>query len=141
MTWQQAESQRRQFSRRETNRQAMAAIPGYPMLPCEIRNVSEGGALIAFDNGFVPDKPFRLLIDGAGLNIRCEVRHATKQGIGVRFFSIPDGVQLIQYLYQEPVQAPSAFTVEVQTSVAISNRDLRDGLLAARTAASVDTTA
>jgi hypothetical protein len=139
VTWHQADSQRRQFGRRDTSTRAVASIPGHASIPCELRNVSEGGALVAFDDGFVPNRPFKLLIDGTTFNILCEVRHHSKHGVGVRFLNQKDGTQLMRHLYPEPVsQSESTWKAEPdnagETPAVIGNRELREGLIAAREA-------
>jgi hypothetical protein len=124
-------SQRRQFSRRDTSRSAIASIPGFAPAACELRNVSEGGALIAFGNGYVPERPFRLTIEG--MTLACEVRHSSANGIGVRFLNLSEGTALIKQLYQQPVTAPELWKPETETqTAAVSVRSLREGLRVAR---------
>lgn len=131
MSSQQLGSQRRQFSRRDTSRSAIALIAGFAPVTCELRNVSEGGALIAFGNSYVPDKPFRLTIEG--MTLSCEVRHSSSNGIGVRFLNLSDGMLLIKQLYQQPVAAPSQWKPETEVqSAPVSGRSLREGLRVAR---------
>jgi hypothetical protein len=134
------ETQRRQFGRRETCTRAIATLPGFGPVACELRNVSEGGALLVFERGEVPKRPFRIEVDGTHLNIFCEVRHAGKHGVGVRFLNQKDGILLIAALYPavEPVKGANLFTPQVveadSTVSSISNRDLRDAVNQARIA-------
>lgn len=140
MSLHQSERQRRQFGRREASTHAIASVPGRASVVCEIKNVSEGGALIVFDDTYVPNRPFRLLIDGMSLNLLCEVRHQGKYGVGVRFLNPQDGVLLMRHLYPETVmQDQSTWKADAapagnETPVLVSNRELREGLIAAREA-------
>jgi PilZ domain len=136
MSWDQADVQRRQFGRRDTNVRATALVPGYAPIVCELRNVSEGGALLVFEGVTVPSRPFRLLIDGTDLSLPCEVRHSGKNGTGVRFLSLQAGARLMGHLYREPLQASLQWGPDAETDavVAIGARDLRDGIQSARLA-------
>ncbi len=141
MTWHQAGSQRRQFGRRDTSTRAVVSIPGHASISCEIKNVSEGGALVAFDDGFVPNRLFKLMIDGTAFNILCEVRHHSKHGVGVRFLNQKDGTQLMRHLYPDPLQqTESSWKADPdyaasESPAVVGNRELREGLMAAREAA------
>lgn len=123
---------RRQFGRRETSRTAIATIAGSTPIACMIRNLSEGGALLDFPEGIVPDRPFRLAIDGTPFNLFCEVRHHGAYGVGVRFLNPADGKRLMTALYPEqsaqPINAAPSATRPHEprtTSASVSNRELR----------------
>jgi len=128
---------RRQFGRRETSRGAVATIAGNVAISVVIRNISEGGALLSFPDGFVPDKPFRLAVDKTDFNLFCEVRHHGAYGVGVRFLNSAEGNRLMNHLYPEQTASgaeaahPNARMEETQPSgTAISNRELRQMVLA-----------
>lgn len=95
---------RRQFGRRDTDRSANAIVSGRSAIKCAVRNLSEGRALIQFPDLFVPNRPFRLDIEGAPISLLCEVRHSGKYGVGVKFLNPADGPALIRHLYPSASQ-------------------------------------
>jgi hypothetical protein len=76
--------ERRAFGRRRTNIRANVRI-GYRVVTCTIKDISEGGALLEFDEHLElsarvwlswPDQPNELV---------CEVRHSRNNSAGVQF--------------------------------------------------------
>lgn len=94
-----ANRQRRQFGRRDIDRNASATLAGGVSVACVIRNVSEGGALIVFPGNLVPDGPFRLTVEETRDTLVCEVRHQGPDGCGVRFLNGAEGLRLINHLH------------------------------------------
>ena len=84
--------ERRQFGRRQTNVHAYISTRGRPLLPCVMRDISEGGALLEVHHPeWVPSR-FRLLIETMRVEVDCEVAHRTDVAVGVRF-AIPGSVR------------------------------------------------
>ncbi len=77
--------ERRQFGRRNTCLHGWIVLDGRPRLPCLVRNVSEGGALLECAVPKVMPFRFSLVIDCKGFQAWCETRHHTEQWMGVRF--------------------------------------------------------
>lgn len=75
---------RRVFGRRRTNIQASVRI-GYRIVPCTIKDLSEGGALLEFETQM--DLPARLWLSWPGQSneVVCEVRHTRRNSAGVQF--------------------------------------------------------
>jgi len=78
-------SERRQFGRRTTCIHGWVAIEGRQKLPCLVRNVSEGGALLEFEVPKNMPFMFRLVIDSKGFDAHCEMRHHGPGWMGVQF--------------------------------------------------------
>jgi hypothetical protein len=80
--------ERRQFGRRQTNVHGWIVLDGKRRLPCIVRNVSEGGALLELD---VPKSLpfwFNLVVECKGFEARCEIRHSNETSLGVRFVRV-----------------------------------------------------
>lgn len=80
-----AQHDRRQFGRRESTIHAVALVGGRAPAHCVVRNFSEKGALLEFNNRFEPPFRFRLVIDSKDVDLVCEVRHQGSHGVGVHF--------------------------------------------------------
>lgn len=130
----QPDTQRRQFGRREDARAAIALLQGGQSVACTVENISEAGALVAFPNGPIPARSFRLTIDGAPITMVCEPRHSQEARVGVKFLNQSDGVRLMAFLHPMPpsnsaeIIAPS---LDRPSTIAThsSNRDLRQQVL------------
>lgn len=88
--------ERRQFGRRKTCIHGWVAVDGRVKLPCLVRNVSKGGALLEFD---VPKNlpfTFKLVIDSKGFEARCETRHKGPTWMGVEFVQVERIVEPIE---------------------------------------------
>lgn len=130
-----ASRQRRQFGRRDIDRNASATPAGGVSVACVIRNVSEGGALIVFPGNLAPDGPFRLTVEETRDTLVCEVRHQGPDGCGVRFLNGAEGMRLMNHLHPggaEMTAAQPSLIDEpraVPATPPISNRDLRQHVL------------
>ena len=78
-------AEKRQFGRRQTSIRAWAKVGGRPSLPCVVRNLSEGGALLEFDEPVWLPFGFLLLSEYKTIDRVCEIRHQTANRIGVQF--------------------------------------------------------
>ena len=78
-------AERRQFGRRQTCVHAIIKARGRPALPCVMRDVSEGGALLEVSHPEWLPPRFRLIIEANGFEADCEVVHQTEGAVGVRF--------------------------------------------------------
>lgn len=79
--------EQRQFGRRQTNLHAWISVPGRPKLPCIVRNISLGGALLELDMPAWLPFNFQLTIESTRFVALCEVRHSSGRQAGVRFMS------------------------------------------------------
>jgi PilZ domain len=78
-------TERRRFPRRQTNLAATVIIAGTPPIACTVRNISDGGALIVFENPVCVPYSFIVHIEGIGKPFGCEVRHHFGARVGVEF--------------------------------------------------------
>lgn len=78
-------SDRRQFGRRQTNLHAWISVPGRPRLPCLVKDISVGGALLEFDKPSWLPFTFQLTIEATRFTTWCEIRHQGPSQVGVRF--------------------------------------------------------
>ena len=81
-------AERRQFGRRQTCLHGWVVVEGRQRLPCLVRNVSEGGALLECSAPKLMPYRFSLVIDCKGFQAWCEIRHQADQWIGVRFVRV-----------------------------------------------------
>ena len=65
--------EKRQFGRRSTNIRGRAIVSGRISKSLTVRNISDGGALLQFDEDFIPQQTFRIEVEGGR-------RHATLRG-------------------------------------------------------------
>lgn len=123
---------RRGFGRRRTDIRAQVRI-GYRVIACTIKDLSEGGALLEFDEQI--DLPARLWLSwpDSRSEIVCEVRHSRRNTAGVQFarsasmalrpavpLSEPAGAQLAP-----PLKAPEHPHATASDIVAERRRSLR----------------
>ena len=80
--------ERRQFGRRHTHIHGWIKLPGRPVLPCVIRNISDGGAMLVFDRTELLPFAFLLTIDAEDKPYGCEVRHHFGDRVGVAFVDV-----------------------------------------------------
>ena len=78
-------AERRQFGRRQTYVHARIHARGRPSVPCIMRDVSEGGALLLVDHPQWLPSRFRLKIEADGTEVECEVVRRIEDAVGVRF--------------------------------------------------------
>lgn len=76
---------RRQFGRRHAHVHAVIAARGRPVVPCVMRDVSEGGALLEVAHPEWLPSRFRLVVEAYRLEVDCEIMRRTETAVGVRF--------------------------------------------------------
>ena len=89
--------ERRAFGRRRAVWHAWIIHSNLQRLPCCVRNVSDGGALLELG---VPEwlpATFDLLVDGPDLRLPCELVHRGKHGVGVTFTDPDLSQELMDY--------------------------------------------
>lgn len=117
-------SERRGFGRREISVAAKLSVPGRGLLPCVVRNVSEGGALLLVDGEIKLPANVRLIIDEQGVDVMCEVRRTGPDGIGVRFHTPVPALTMTLPAASAPA-APAAPPLAQPPKQPISSRTLR----------------
>ncbi len=85
---------KRQFGRRQTSLHAWISVPGRPKLPCLVKDISIGGALLSFDRPQWLPYTFQLTIEATRFTSWCEVRHHAKSFCGVRFLTAIEAASL-----------------------------------------------
>ena len=85
---------RRQFGRRKTNLHAWIEVQGRPRLPCVVKDISIGGALLALDKPQWLPYNFKLHIEATRFVSWCEVRHQSPGAVGVRFLSAVEAASI-----------------------------------------------
>jgi hypothetical protein len=80
-------AERRQFGRRQTYVHARIHARGRPSVPCIMRDVSEGGALLQVEHPQWLPSRFRLRFEADGTEADCEVVRRTEDAVGVRFLA------------------------------------------------------
>ena len=80
-------AERRQFGRRKTYVHGIVSARGRPAVPCIMRDVSEGGALLEVPHPRWFPARFRLVVEATGFETECEIVHRTDTAIGVRFMT------------------------------------------------------
>ena len=78
-------AERRHFGRRQTCVHGIISARGRSAIPCVMRDVSEGGALLEVDRPEWLPSRFRLIVEANGFNVECEIAHRTDNAVGVRF--------------------------------------------------------
>ncbi len=79
------EGDRRQFVRQRLSHLAFIRTQGQSLIPCVIRDISAGGALLEFEVTQPAENVFQLITGTALGTVDCEVRHRSRSGIGVQF--------------------------------------------------------
>ena len=128
-----ANAENRQFGRRATYIRGTATIPGQLSQCFTIRNISDGGALLTFDEEFTAPRSFRIEITGTEFVLLCEVRHQGPYGVGVSFMRPAEGAALNRHFQLRPVEGlaggPEAAQPLPQRSVtSVNTRELRQAL-------------
>ena len=113
-------AERRQFGRRWSHVHGWICIEGRPRLACIIRNFSEAGALLEFDNPSIVLRRFRLEIDATGFSTACEVRHHSARQAGVRFLAedLGNEPQMIASIDELMARATAADSPNVEQALA-----------------------
>lgn len=76
---------KRKFGRRPSGGHGWVKVRGRPAIPCVIKNISQGGALLEFQTAEMLPYRFRLVIYSEGIDSDCETRHQTGNLMGVEF--------------------------------------------------------
>jgi hypothetical protein len=97
----------RQFGRRESRIAARVALPRNVQMPCMIENLSDGGALLTFEEPAPTAASFRLIVEGTSFNLLCEPRHAQGNRLGVKFARLAEDIALNRH-FQRTTVAPEA---------------------------------
>ena len=77
--------EKRQFERRQSGCHGWVKVRGRPAIPCVIKNISQGGALLEFQAAELLPYRFGLVIASEGIDSDCETRHQTGNRMGVEF--------------------------------------------------------
>lgn len=78
-------AEKRQFGRRQTYIHAWVRVSGRPAISCIVRDLSQGGALLEFDEDVWLPYSFRVTSVDKQIDRVCEVRHETANRVGVEF--------------------------------------------------------
>lgn len=104
-------------------------------MPCMIENLSDGGALLAFEEAAPLAGSFRLIVDETSFNLLCEPRHAQGNRLGVKFARLAEGIALNRH-FQKATVEPDAFEppdraeARGPVAAAMSVRELRSKVMA-----------
>lgn len=126
--------EKRQFGRRQSNIRGSALVANDQPKLFTIRDLSEGGALLVFDDPqFVPERSVRIQIDGTKMVLLGEVRHQSKTGVGVRFLRPSEGAELNRYFLTKPIDIAAVPGTELPRrphapSPVVRGQDLRASL-------------
>ena len=121
-------AERRHFGRREATLHALMVTGGRAPVHCIVHNYSTGGALLEFQERFVPPFRFRLVIKSKHVDVLCEVRHQRQSCVGVSFVGVSN-----QGLFEAIPPAASGATPPVEREPPkppsrTSGTDLRNAL-------------
>ena len=78
----------RRFGRRRALIHACIVNKNGHRIPCIVRNISEGGALLEVDEPLQLPNKLLLRIESDGFEADCDVRHRTSHAIGVNFDNV-----------------------------------------------------
>lgn len=126
-------AEQRRFGRREINIRGVAIAPGHLSQPFTIRNISDGGALLVFDEAHTPPRSFRIEIAGTEFVLLCEARHHSGNAVGVSFLRAAEGIALNRHFQLRTVDGltggPAPVTPRAAPHVAtVSGRELRQAI-------------
>jgi hypothetical protein len=85
----------RRFGRRRALIHVFAVNSKALHVPCLVRNISMGVALLEVEDPLMLSQSFALIIDADGFAADCEIRHRGRHGVGVDFQDIrmaPNGI-------------------------------------------------
>jgi len=77
--------EQRRFGRRRSLIHGLVITTKGHRIPCLVRNISVGGALLEVATPLLVSRQLTLLIDSDGFEADCEIRHRTQSAIGVCF--------------------------------------------------------
>ena len=78
----------RKFGRRRALIHAFIVNKYGHRIPCIVRNISVGGALLEVEEPKQVPNRFRLVIDADSFEADCDIRHRTAHGVGIYFNDI-----------------------------------------------------
>lgn len=110
---------RRVFGRRQTNIRASVRI-GYQVVACTIKDLSEGGALLEFEEPVDLPSRVRLSWPDHPNEVICEVRHARRNTAGVQF-TRPQTLSLKPAVTPADVFKTAAPATEDRSAVSANN--------------------
>jgi hypothetical protein len=85
MSGNETRQERRRFERQAVDFKATVKLKGRADIPCAVANISEGGALLVFDEPQCLPYGFIVTIDGMTGPFGCEMRHHYGVRVGVEF--------------------------------------------------------
>ena len=85
MTTHTTRPDRRAFGRRPSSDQGIARIPGRPPVRCQIKNISQDGALLDFGAAVWLPFTFRLVWEAHEREEVCDIKHQNGQFVGISF--------------------------------------------------------
>ena len=119
-------SDRRVFGRRAIVRHAWITANQRPRLPCCIRNLSRGGALLELDVPSWLPYTFELAFEQPKIVIACEVAHRGKHGVGVAFHANPSQIAVLEGILSEcATESSAAFARAAGPNAMLPNAMLR----------------
>lgn len=92
----------RKFGRRRALIHGLIVNDKGARIPCLVRNISLGGALLEVEDTHLVSINLTLIIDSDGFEADCEVRHRSKHGVGVYFH----GVRILEKGFDSRVAGP-----------------------------------
>lgn len=78
----------RRFGRRRALIHAFVVTKLGHRVPCIVRNISMGGALLEVEEPKQLPKSFKLVVDADSFEADCDIRHRTAHGVGIYFSAI-----------------------------------------------------
>jgi hypothetical protein len=87
-------AEKRQFGRRQTNIRAWIKVTGRPSIPCTVRDISQGGALLECDEEVWLPYSFRVMAEHGVIDSVCEIRHQNGRKFGVEFVAKLDAFEV-----------------------------------------------
>ena len=76
---------KRRFGRRRSLIHALVITSKGRRIPCLVRNISVGGALLELEQAQLASVTMKLIIEADGFEADCEIRHKSEHGVGVYF--------------------------------------------------------
>lgn len=96
--------------------------------------LSDGGALLAFDAPIRLPAAFRLVVENTSFNLMCEIRRQTGTRAGIRFARLAEGEALNRHFQRAPAEPATGESRlqparQIKVSIPTSNRGLRRSIL------------
>lgn len=94
---------RREFGRRRSQMHGWVKVAGRPPIPCQVTNLSQKGAFVAFSPPSWMPFQFELILSTEAPARLCELRHMRTDGVGVVFFeSAKPAIEAPRLLLHDP---------------------------------------